>query len=742
MAPVVLLGRYQLLERVGEGGMGVVWRSFDLELEESVAVKFLRADLARDRTRRAAFQREARLARRISHSNVARVLEFAQDGELYFLTMEFIDGESLQDLLAREGGLPPGRLLSRMIGACKGLAAAHAAGVVHGDLKPGNLLLAPGRGAVLTDFGIARALAEDGSDEPPRHGTPQYMAPEQLQGAPPSLRSDVFAAGLLMFEALTGRLPWPTRDTRPLLEYRRAGGEPELARRPDLPAPWASLIHDCLQLDPQLRPADGQALVHRLTDLRRGTASSTPIDPIPQRHPISPSTAAGPTWLTVAAFSSESGAGDDAYAWICGDLFDALTQVRELRVAAPRERADGPMTQVRGQIHPVEDGVVVDVQVLAATGVVTHEFRVHQTMAALPNLGADLAAKIADALVPTRAGPPAPRDEDMPPRAAELYVQARNEELALRPFAALRLYEDALRLAPHHRLLQLGHLHAKIGRTFFDFRLPDPEEVADLRVAVELATREHGETAAAIHARTSIAFALGESVECARQARRALRLAPSQLGAHIMLADVLLDIGRLPDAERRLEIALALNPRYVLSWTLKARLLAHQGRWDEFLTLVDGTLAELRYRSPHVARLLLWHPDPAALARLARVYAVNADNLPRGLCQVGQALTNFGLGRGDRRAVLDTFVGQPGFTHPRHARFVLQARCELACVLGDTEQALALLAEADAHALHDWSWIEGCPLLAPLRDDPRFIELRGRVRLRADAVAEALWSGA
>jgi tetratricopeptide (TPR) repeat protein len=203
---------------------------------------------------------------------------------------------------------------------------------------------------------------------------------------------------------------------------------------------------------------------------------------------------------------------------------------------------------------------------------------------------------------------------------------------------------------------------------------------------------------------------------------------------------VLLDIGRLPDAQRRLEIALALSPRYVLAWTLQARLLAQQGRWPEFHALVDGQLADLRYRSPHVARMMLWNPDPAALARLARVYATNADNLPRALCQVGQALVDFGLGRGDRGALLDDLANAPGFTHPRHLRFILQARCELACVLGDHEQALALLVRADAHSLCDWSWIDGCPLLEPLRQDPVFLAVRGRVRLRADTVAEALWS--
>ena len=125
--------------------MGVVWRCFDHELEEWVAIKFLREELARDAALRELFRREVRLARRVTHPNVARVNEFGREGALYFLTMEFIAGESLQRQLAREGSLAPARVYARAVGLCKGLAAAHAVGVVHGDLKPANVLVTPGR---------------------------------------------------------------------------------------------------------------------------------------------------------------------------------------------------------------------------------------------------------------------------------------------------------------------------------------------------------------------------------------------------------------------------------------------------------------------------------------------------------------------------------------------------------------------------------------------------------------------
>lgn len=158
--PRLLVGRYQLLERIGEGGMGVVWRAFDLDLEEPVAIKFLRDEFAADDTLRAWFRREVKLARRVTHRNVARVFEFGRDGDAYFLTMEFVPGESLLARLERAPSLASAEVWHLAFGLCQGLAAAHAAGVIHGDIKPANVLLAPGRGAVLTDFGVARVLSE------------------------------------------------------------------------------------------------------------------------------------------------------------------------------------------------------------------------------------------------------------------------------------------------------------------------------------------------------------------------------------------------------------------------------------------------------------------------------------------------------------------------------------------------------------------------------------------------------
>jgi serine/threonine protein kinase len=267
--PPLLIGRYRLLERIGEGGMGVVWRCYDLDLEEPVAIKFLREEFAHDEVLRASFRREVKLARRVTHPNVSRVFELGRDGDHYFLTMEYVPGESLQSLL-RAGSLAEEFVAAIALGLCRGLAGAHAAGIIHGDIKPANVLVAPNRGAVLTDFGISRVLSEAHlAPEDEWGGTPLFMAPEQFTSAALTVHCDIYAVGVLLFEALTGRVPWPADDMGALIQAKCGGREPDLqALAPELPPGWSELISDCLRVDPGRRPADARVLLARLAPIR------------------------------------------------------------------------------------------------------------------------------------------------------------------------------------------------------------------------------------------------------------------------------------------------------------------------------------------------------------------------------------------------------------------------------------------------------------------------------------------
>ena len=257
--PELLAGRYQILERIGEGGMGIVCRGFDLDLEETIAVKFLRADLAEDDTLRTRFRREVKLARRVTHPNVARVFEFGRDGPLCFLTMEFVPGESLQVLLARAAILPPPEVRALAVNLCEALAAAHDAGVVHRDVKPGNLLVRPNGTLVLTDFGIARSeMAAQLTAAGSVLGTASYISPEQAAGATASPASDIYALGVVAYQCLSGRRPFD--GDNPLeIAMKHVRDQP----RPlpgDIPPQVRMIVERALAKDPASRWPSASAL--------------------------------------------------------------------------------------------------------------------------------------------------------------------------------------------------------------------------------------------------------------------------------------------------------------------------------------------------------------------------------------------------------------------------------------------------------------------------------------------------
>lgn len=255
IAGALFAGRFQIVALQGRGGMGQVYRADDLELGQPVALKFLSRFRADSRAR-ARLRTEVRLARQISHPHVCRVYDIGEaDGELY-LSMEYVDGEDLATSLKRVGRVPPLDAIEIARGICTGLAAAHAKGVLHRDLKPGNIMLDT-RGEVrIMDFGLAATAAQllDAADV--RSGTPAYMAPEQLEGRAATPCSDIYALGLVLFELFTGRQPFDGRSADDFLRVRRT--LPSAAPStlvPGLDPAIDRTILRCLEPDPGMRPA-------------------------------------------------------------------------------------------------------------------------------------------------------------------------------------------------------------------------------------------------------------------------------------------------------------------------------------------------------------------------------------------------------------------------------------------------------------------------------------------------------
>jgi eukaryotic-like serine/threonine-protein kinase len=330
----LVAGRYRIVRFVGGGGMGRVYEALDTELEERIALKVLRAGLSDDALER--FRREVKLTRRIQHRNVARMFDIGEHKGEKFLTMELVDGEPLTRQIGTTP-LPWPRLRALAEQICHGLAAAHAAGVVHRDLKPDNVLIERDTDrVVITDFGIAR-----GGDDPSVTqvgavvGTPRYMAPEQLAGSEVDARADLFSLGVMLFELATGTRPWPG-DNAIAIAVSQATSAPRTIDTTggQVPTWFANLVAMCLQIDPADRPATavdiGAALASgvappskrdsgRMTKPAKPTAPRTPAT----REPAAP-TIAEPTSLAVLPVACA--AGDEYLAdGLLEDLTDTLS---------------------------------------------------------------------------------------------------------------------------------------------------------------------------------------------------------------------------------------------------------------------------------------------------------------------------------------------------------------------------------------------------------------------------------
>jgi serine/threonine-protein kinase len=252
-------GRYRIKRFVAAGGMGEVYEADDQLLGDPVAIKLLRDDLIRKPGAQALFANEIRLARRITHPNVCRVFDAGLDGHRVFYTMELYPGTTLKMHLLDNPPLTIDELTPIASQMLAGLGAAHAASVVHADLKPSNVLLLPNGRVVVTDFGLALpccATLGCQCDMPHLVGTPAYMAPEQVAGGMVLDGTDLFSFGVILFEALTGELPWDGDTPLELANARLVGDAPSpRALVPDLDPRWDEVIRACLHSERTQRPA-------------------------------------------------------------------------------------------------------------------------------------------------------------------------------------------------------------------------------------------------------------------------------------------------------------------------------------------------------------------------------------------------------------------------------------------------------------------------------------------------------
>ncbi|HEY0136773.1 MAG TPA: protein kinase, partial [Nannocystis sp.] len=676
--------------------------------------------------------------------------------------------------------LAPAHAVRIALAVCEGLIAAHAAGVVHRDLKPANILIEPGGRVVITDFGIARGLADDGGRTQGMVGTPLYMAPEQVEGAPVDGRTDLYALGLTLFEMLTGAQPFIA--DAPLIAALRRIEEPPpdpRTRCPELPAALAQIVLDCLAREPHGRPASAAALADRLRGWLATQADvpelaspiALPAPPVDAR-PITAQASRG------ASIPARGGSGSlrpgatsecalavlpvryqgpaderDLADAVTDALIDVLSRTGGLRVAS-----SGATARFRDNRDPRAVGadlgvdVIVDatlqrgpsqVRLLARLVEVTtgvqlwsdrFELRPEDPFEIADHVSKRLAESLRVELMTLVHRADADAD------SIALYTRARRKLYAMHVLgfdSAVELLEGSLAIAPEFRPALAAHAVACV-RAWFIARSQSGEATprdleGDAQRAVERALLVAPAIAETHLARGMLAVQRGEWREAVKALVKALELAPAYPHALQYLGQLQCEAGNTREGVARARLAADLEPSLALGLLEAARVHALHGELDEY----ERLMARIEDHPPYRFSILLLR---------MRVAAWFGDReLPRQIlaAQHGDILAGYnriliGYGRallGDvDRAEMDAFIRDllTSNLSPRLYTAICQLCVELHCARGDLEAALAHFRLAADAVLTDIEWVDRCPLLAPMRALPGFGAVRRTVRLRVD----------
>ncbi len=338
-------GRYRICDELGRGGMGRVYKAMDREINEAVALKVLSPDISFDDKMMERFRNELKLARRISHKNVCRTYDLGNCQGTYFFTMEFIPGDNLKSIIRMMGPLSPARALAIAGQVCDGMAEAHRLGVVHRDLKTSNIMIDREGSARITDFGIALGAETKGlTDRGTLIGTPEYMAPEQIEGKDVDHRADIYSLGIILFEMITGRVPFQGNTPLSVAMMQKTARPPD-PRDLNVQTPEAlsAVIAKCLEKDQAERYQRIEALAAALHDIAEGLAVGRKSHQAGRADTFTPAGTRLLNSIAVLPFADLSPHKDQEYfcEGLAEEIITALAKIRNLEVAAKSSAFSG-----------------------------------------------------------------------------------------------------------------------------------------------------------------------------------------------------------------------------------------------------------------------------------------------------------------------------------------------------------------------------------------------------------------
>ncbi len=331
-------GRYQIIEELGKGGMGNVYKVLDKEVNAKIALKLIKPEIAADKKTIERFRNELKTARDISHKNICRMYDLNKEGDSYYITMEYVEGQDLKSLIRQTGQLALPTTFSIAKQVCEGLSEAHKLGTVHRDLKPSNIMVDKEGKTRIMDFGIARSLKAKGiTGTGVMIGTPEYMSPEQVDGKEVDQRSDIYSLGVILFEMLTGRVPFGGDTSLSIAVKHKSKSPPDPENiNPQIPKNLSHIILKCMKKDKAHRY---QKIEELYSDLMGVEEELSTTRRVPAEEEVKTSPAAQERWknsIAVLPFTNMSADPEQEYFCdgLAEELINALTQIKDLRVVA------------------------------------------------------------------------------------------------------------------------------------------------------------------------------------------------------------------------------------------------------------------------------------------------------------------------------------------------------------------------------------------------------------------------